>query len=109
MPFAEYVPLQWKVSKKEIEDGGETDHSPVHRFAYRLAPDHGAIDITPLDRDGKAIEHLKKRGIYFVKDDFLFVRYALDGGPRPPRVFTSELGSKTAILILRRGPLTLPP
>ncbi len=109
LPFAEHVPLQWKITKNEIEEGGETEESPVRRYAYSLNPHEGELDMVPLDKRGATIDNAKREAVYFVKDDFLFVRYRLEPQrwrlSRPDRVFTSDQESKTAILILRRGPV----
>jgi hypothetical protein len=111
VPFSEYIPLEWRISKNTIDERAEADEEPVRRFAYQLNPQEGALDMIPLDKRGTKIEKSKKEAVYFVKDDFLFVRYQLEPQrwrlSRPDRVFTSDTESKTGLLIFRRGPVKL--
>lgn len=108
VPFSENIPLQWKVSKSVIDEGGESEDSHVRRFAYQLKPEAGMLDLIPLDKGGTAIDKATKEAIYFVKGDFLFVRYQLEPQrwrpSRPDRVFTSDTQSRTGLLIFRRAP-----
>ncbi len=113
LPFSEYIPRQWKITANQIEEGGERDDLRARLYAYSLNPEKGELDITPRDKSGAMVETAKREAVYFVKDDFLFLRYQIEPQRwrlrRPDRVFTSDLNSKTAILIFRRGPWKEPP
>jgi hypothetical protein len=104
--------LEWKVTKNEIEEGGENENVPVRRYSYLLDRENGALDLIPLDKHGMKFEKAKREAVYFVKDDFLFIRYQIEPQrwhtSRPPRVFSSDQNSKTAIVIFRRGPWKWP-
>jgi uncharacterized protein (TIGR03067 family) len=98
----------WKFSKEEVGSGWIEDQSfPIFRSHYQLDPDGkmGAMDMIPLDKQGKKMEKEKVNGIYFLKDDILIICFAYENGAPRPEGFTTSALSKSRLVFLRRGKL----
>jgi uncharacterized protein (TIGR03067 family) len=98
----------WKFSKEEVGSGWiESQSFPIFRSHYQLNQGGkiGAIDMIPLDKQGKKIEKEQMKGIYLLKDDILVICFAYEKGTPRPDGFTTSALSKSRLVILRRGKL----
>ena len=89
-------------TKDTFETGPDNSRVPPTKCAYLLNPGNktGAIDFTPLDKDGKAITKDKIEAIYLLKDDYLIICRSV---VRPEHFTTSLAPNTTTLGIYRRG------